>query len=143
MFLFHFTGILENGCQKDDSVKQNGRSVNSPNSLKDESKNHTEGQPSKKSKTERKQRLCVRSDDSTDLLFKYEDFGKDENDKRDDGNDRLSEDGENDHDAGRSSTNPSPTPSNNNVGAFRSARRKVGSIHIHHLFKKQFHNYKI
>lgn len=126
---------LENGIPKEDDIKQNGRSVSSPYMEKEETKSATEAQTNhKKSKTERKQRLCVRSDDSTDLIFNYEDFRRRrtciiENVKRDSGNDRLSEDGEAEHDAGRSSTNPSPTPSNTNAGSFRSARRKV-SCHI-------------
>ena len=92
----------------------------------------SEQQPGRRSKTERKQRLCVRSDDSSDILFnedyRKETSYKDEHDKRDDCMDRLSDDEECDHDAGRSSTNPSPTPSNNNAGGFRSTRRKVRSL---------------
>ncbi|XP_003426986.1 histone-lysine N-methyltransferase 2D [Nasonia vitripennis] len=123
-------GKLSNGIQKDEDIKQNGGSLSSPYVEKEETKSTVEAQTNyRKSKTERKQRLCVRSDDSTDMFFNYEDFrkkrtNKEENDKRDDGNDRLSEDGEAEHDAGRSSTNPSPTPSNTNAGSFRSARRK-------------------
>lgn len=126
--LFLSTGKLENGSGKDDSVKQNGRSTNSE---KEEAKLAAETLANqKKAKAERKQRLQVRSDDAVDLYFKFDDYGKernykDEPDKRDDGQDRLSEDGEVDHDAGRSSTNPSPTPSHTNAGGFRSARRKV------------------
>lgn len=45
-----------------------------------------------------------------------------------DENDRLSDDGDCDPDAERSSANTSPTPSQTNAGSFRSARRKVNYI---------------
>ncbi|XP_043671400.1 uncharacterized protein LOC122630683 isoform X1 [Vespula pensylvanica] len=82
------------------------------------------------SKSERKQRLLVRTDDPMDIEIKFEEFRKDnkeesstQKEKRED-NEHFSEDRD-DEDAGRSSTNPSPTPSNVNVGGFRSARRKT------------------
>ncbi|XP_033331328.1 L(3)mbt interactor in ovarian somatic cells isoform X2 [Megalopta genalis] len=81
------------------------------------------------SKSERKQRLLVRTDDPMDIEIKFEDYRKDnkedtnsQKEKRDESG-HLSEEREDD-DAGRSSTNPSPTPSSVNVGGFRSARRK-------------------
>ncbi|XP_076642729.1 L(3)mbt interactor in ovarian somatic cells isoform X2 [Halictus rubicundus] len=81
------------------------------------------------SKAERKQRLLVRTDDPMDIEIKFEDYRKDnkeetnsQKEKRDETG-HLSEEREDD-DAGRSSTNPSPTPSSVNVGGFRSARRK-------------------
>ncbi|XP_015171334.1 PREDICTED: uncharacterized protein LOC107063765 isoform X1 [Polistes dominula] len=82
------------------------------------------------SKSERKQRLLVRTDDPMDIEIKFEEFRKDnkeessaQKDKRED-NEHFSEDRD-DEEAGRSSTNCSPTPSNINVGGFRSARRKT------------------
>ncbi|XP_066592197.1 sterile alpha motif domain-containing protein 1 isoform X2 [Prorops nasuta] len=100
-----------------------------------DSKNHargTDGQfPNLKrsSKAERKQRLLVRTDDPMDIEIKFEDYRrvtKDDTsvhkDKREDSG-QLSEERD-DEDAGRSSTNASPTPSSVNVGGFRSVRRK-------------------
>lgn len=71
----------------------------------------------------RKQRLMVRKDDPIEM---FENFGKEnlvkEMDKKDE-KERFSDEREDDE-MGRSSANPSPTLSNN-VGGFRSARRKV------------------
>ncbi|KAJ8668065.1 hypothetical protein QAD02_009728 [Eretmocerus hayati] len=121
--LHEFNGKA-NGHQKDEYSKQNGKH-STPFSEIEEIKISTEPQTNKRRyKSGRKQRILVRDDDdSPNLIFSYEDYEK-ENDKRDDGNDRLSEDGDDDHNAGRDSTNPSPTPSNHNAGSFRSARRK-------------------
>ncbi|XP_014211660.1 uncharacterized protein LOC106641676 [Copidosoma floridanum] len=107
------------GYRKEDTARQNGRMSNEK---KEEAKNVAVHQSyHKKSKAERKQRLCVRSDDSMDLMFNDKEINyKDENDE----NDRMSDDGECDQDAGRSSANVSPTPSQTNAGSFRSARRK-------------------
>ena len=100
---------------------------------KEESKNGVQNPNLKKTgKAERKQRLLVRTDDAAEVEIKFEDFRRDrpkdngEKDKREE-NDNLSEDRD-EEDAGRSSTNTSPTPSNNNAGAFRSARRKVSFV---------------
>ena len=101
--------------------------------VKEESKN-TDGQThnlKRSSKAERKQRLLVRTDDPMDIEIKFEDYRNKDNkeeinsqkEKREETG-HLSEERE-DEDAGRSSTNPSPTPSNTNIGGFRSARRKV------------------
>lgn len=100
--------------------------------VKEDSKN-TDNQThnlKRSSKAERKQRLLVRTDDPMDIEIKFEDYQKDnkeeinsQKEKREETG-HLSEERE-DEDAGRSSTNPSPTPSNTNVGGFRSARRKV------------------
>lgn len=78
------------------------------------------------SKSERKQRLEVRSEEPLEIEIKYAEHypreSKDERERREEA-EQLSEDRDED-DAGRSSTNPSPTPSANNAGSFRSARRK-------------------
>lgn len=80
-------------------------------------------------KAERKQRLFARTEDPMDM--KFEDDPRDSKeelealkDKRDE-TDRRSSDDREDEEAGRSSTNTSPTPSNVNASGFRSARRKV------------------
>ncbi|XP_058800720.1 uncharacterized protein LOC131669681 [Phymastichus coffea] len=117
---------LENGYRKEN--KQNGQASNSPVAIKEEPKNGVAAQPTqRKSKTERKQRLCVRTDDSTDLEFKFESCRKSSSyksydDKKDE--DIYTDEDDRDGDAGISSTNPSPTPSHTNAGGFRSARRK-------------------
>lgn len=82
------------------------------------------------SKSERKQRLLVRTDDPMDIEIKFEDYRKDNKEETNSQKEKREESGQlseerDDEDAGRSSTNPSPTPSNANVGGFRSARRKV------------------
>lgn len=106
--------------------KQNGRGLNSPVVMKEEPKNGIETQSTqRKSKTERKQRLCVRTDDSNDLEFKFEACRKNSYKIKNYDDDMYSDDDDRDGDAGRSSTNPSPTPSSTNAGGFRSARRKV------------------
>lgn len=117
-----------------DSVKDQESqepSQTSVEDVKEESKN-TDNQThnlKRSSKAERKQRLLVRTDDPMDIEIKFEEYRKDnkeeinlQKEKRDETG-HLSEERE-DEDAGRSSTNPSPTPSNTNVGGFRSARRK-------------------
>lgn len=105
-------------------------SSSSTSDVQEEQKIETHSPNLKKTgKVERKQKLCVRTDDSADIEIKYDDYSRDkikdygEKERRDD-NGHLSEDRD-EEDAGRSSTNPSPTPSNTNAGAFRSARRKV------------------
>lgn len=124
------------GRPKDKQV--NGHKENGVNGHSEKSATETNGQngttnnsevksdpPARRStKSERKQRLCVRSDDSDDF-FKFEELIKAENNKKYE--ERVSEEREMDEEAGRSSTNPSPTPSNN-TAAFRSARRKVNTI---------------
>lgn len=104
-------------------------SSSSTSDVQEEQKIETHSPNLKKTgKVERKQKLCVRTDDSADIEIKYDDYSRDkikdygEKERRDD-NGHLSEDRD-EEDAGRSSTNPSPTPSNTNAGAFRSARRK-------------------
>ncbi|XP_048512812.1 uncharacterized protein LOC105687175 isoform X2 [Athalia rosae] len=77
------------------------------------------------SKSERKQRLEVRSEEPLEIEIKYEDYrrqSREEKERREE-SEQLSEDRDDD-DAGRSSTNPSPTSSSTNQGGFRSARRK-------------------
>lgn len=120
----------------EESFKQNGSMISSNSFSDSDMKNVHEPQTQqKKSKAERKQRLCVRSDDSSDLLFKFEDYRKDTSYKDEDRRYmNMSDDEECDHDAGRSSTNPSPTPSNTNTGNFRSARRKVNLISVNFSF---------
>lgn len=89
------------------------------------------------SKSERKQRLQVRADDSMDLQIDYEEFERTANSleesllknsyKKIREEQYNSDDNKDDDDeAGRSSTNTSPTPSNKVSGAsgVRSARRK-------------------
>lgn len=80
-------------------------------------------------KAERKQRLLARTEDTMDI--KFEDDPRDSKDeletlkeKREEADRRSSDDRE-DEEAGRSSTNASPTPSSVNAAGFRSARRKV------------------
>lgn len=104
--------------------KQNGN-VSSSNSYTEKLQ-----VPQKKSKAERKQRLFVRSDDSSDILFKFDDYNRKETNYKDED---MSEEEECEQDNGRSSTNPSPTPSNANTGNFRSARRKVHIIIFYFL----------
>lgn len=103
----------------------------SPKEVKEDTKNVDSQAHNLKrsSKAERKQRLLVRTDDPMDIEIKFEDYRKDnkeetslQKEKREETG-HLSEERE-DEDAGRSSTNPSPTPSNTNFGGFRSARRK-------------------
>ncbi|XP_014479631.1 PREDICTED: polycomb protein Scm-like isoform X2 [Dinoponera quadriceps] len=79
-------------------------------------------------KAERKQRLFARTEDPMDM--KFEDDPRDNKEelealkeKRDEADRRSSDDRE-DEEAGRSSTNTSPTPCNVNASGFRSARRK-------------------
>lgn len=148
----------------------------------------------KTSKSERKQRLEVRSEEPLEIEIKYADYRREQKDERDRREqkeerdrrelkadrdrreqkeererreqkeerdrreqkeerdrrerkyerDRREQKEERDHreesgqfseerdddDAGRSSTNPSPTPSSTNAGGFRSARRKVKSNHM-------------
>lgn len=89
--------------------------------------NHSTNLKRRGSKAERKQRLEVRREEpSLEIEIKYEDYRREtakDRERREDF-EQLSEDRDED-DAGRSSTNPSPTPSSNNAGSFRSARRKV------------------
>ncbi|XP_026670619.1 zinc finger protein ubi-d4-like isoform X2 [Ceratina calcarata] len=99
--------------------------------VKEESKN-VDGQAhnlKRSSKAERKQRLLVRTDDPMDIEIKFEDYRKDNKEETNSQKEKREETGHlseerEDEDAGRSSTNPSPTPSNTNFGGFRSARRK-------------------
>lgn len=68
--------------------------------------------------------------DPMDIEIKFEDYRKDNKEETNSQKEKREESGQlseerDDEDAGRSSTNPSPTPSNANVGGFRSARRKV------------------
>lgn len=117
-----------------DSLKEREPQEPSQTSVEDvkEDSRNTDNQThnlKRSSKAERKQRLLVRTDDPMDIEIKFEDYRKDnkeeinsQKEKREETG-HLSEERE-DEDAGRSSTNPSPTPSNTNVGGFRSARRK-------------------
>lgn len=126
----------EESVTKDDleSRKQDSMNSNNDTRIKNQhtkqTKDNNHSNLKKTSKSERKQRLLVRSEDPMDIEIKFEDFGresKDDKDKqpRDLDNAQHSDDREDDDYAGRSSTNPSPTPSNTTVAAFRSARRKV------------------
>ncbi|XP_024936758.1 uncharacterized protein LOC107263589 isoform X2 [Cephus cinctus] len=100
-----------------ESLKEESRedSRNHLPELKDETKIILENSYSnlkRSAKAERKQRLEVRTDDPMDIEMKFEDYRtetKDEREKREDG-EQLSEERD-EEDAGRSSTNPSPTPS--------------------------------
>lgn len=89
------------------------------------------------SKSERKQRLMVRADDSMDIEIKFDEIKYEskfndtkekakekEKDKDKEDSENLSEKEDEEAEAERSSANPSPTLSNP-VGGFRSARRKV------------------
>ncbi|KOX69979.1 Zinc finger protein ubi-d4 [Melipona quadrifasciata] len=125
---------VEHDSVKEQEIPQEP-SQTSVEDVKEESKN-TDGQThnlKRSSKAERKQRLLVRTDDPMDIEIKFEDYRNKDNkeeinsqkEKREETG-HLSEERE-DEDAGRSSTNPSPTPSNTNIGGFRSARRKVCS----------------
>ncbi|CAD6237058.1 GSCOCG00002118001-RA-CDS [Cotesia congregata] len=83
-------------------------------------------------KSERKQRLMVRADDSMDIEIKFDeikyeskfnDTKEKEKEKEKEDSENLSEKEDEEAEAERSSANPSPTLSNP-VGGFRSARRK-------------------
>lgn len=119
----------EESITKDDSMSRDSR-------ISDVQKKHHKNDTGnysnlkRSSKSERKQRLMVRADDSMDLEIKFDDFeqrDKHERKKRQKEPEPVqgSGDEKEDEDTGRSSTNPSPTPSNHTAGAFRSARRKV------------------
>ncbi|KAF7995161.1 hypothetical protein HCN44_004633 [Aphidius gifuensis] len=86
------------------------------------------------SKSERKQRLQVRADDSMDLDIDFEEFERSAKELKEslkkcrEVEEQYSDDNKDEDEAGRSSTNTSPTPSNNisgsGTGGGRSARRK-------------------
>lgn len=112
--------------------------------IQEEQKFETQNLNLKKTgKVERKQKLCVRTDDSADIEIKYEEYNKTkdygEKERRDE-NGHYSEDRD-EEDTGRSSTNPSPTPSNANAGAIRSARRKVSFVYQFQNILFCFHCY--
>ncbi|XP_034944939.1 uncharacterized protein Lint-O [Chelonus insularis] len=80
------------------------------------------------SKSERKQRLLVRADDSMDVEINFEEFEQQSNKKERGRKRKVDHSGDNseekeDDDGERESANPSPT-TNATVGGFRSARRK-------------------
>lgn len=121
-----------NGKQERDSLEITSTST-TPEDSKDDSRNSdslSSHNLKRSSKAERKQRLLVRTDDPMDIEIKFENYRRDNKDE----SERLKEKREEiehfseereDEDAGRSSTNTSPTPSTVNSGGFRSARRKV------------------
>ncbi|XP_046616767.1 uncharacterized protein LOC124303525 [Neodiprion virginianus] len=115
---------LQNSHKDNSSTKSRSRFIDNKEESLNRSNNH---QPNlkKASKSERKQRLQVRSEEPVEIEINYEDYRtdrKEETEQRDE-SEQLSEERD-EEDAGRSSTNPSPTPSSTNTGGFRSARRK-------------------
>lgn len=107
---------------------------NSKRNLRDD--NNCYSNLKRSSKSERKQRLQVRADDSMDLDIDFEEFERSAKELKEslkkcrEVEEQYSDDNKDEDEAERSSTNTSPTPSNNisgggSAGGGRSARRKV------------------
>ncbi|XP_011312881.1 uncharacterized protein DDB_G0284459 [Fopius arisanus] len=125
------SNVIEKDVEGKEAEKERKKKENEP---KDQNKEEERclksgesvGKVKKSSKSERKQRLLVRPDDSMDLEIKFEHFvGREEKDRRgrrrNEGEEEHSEERE-DEETGRSSNNQSPT--GGTFGGFRSARRK-------------------